>query len=149
MADDTDVLIMLCEHEWAQAKQSEDQRATISNIVLLVASILIGLVVQSELTREYLPLSAFLIVLGIYGAITSEKLYERHQFHFERARVFRHKMIDLHPVTRLTEERQEAGIKHALKFPRLSKTHLHHLWLILHIGISTVGIILSILIWFG
>jgi hypothetical protein len=114
-----------------------------------VASIVIGLVVQSDMAREYLPLAILLIVLGIYGAITSEKLYERHQFHFERARVFRHKMLDLHPVTSLSEQRQEAGIKHTSKFPRLSKIHLHHLWLILHIGISLVGIILSLLIWLG
>lgn len=146
MADSTDVLLTFCEREWSQARQSEDQRATITNMVLLIASAIIGFTVQFGVVREVLPLTILLIVLGVFGAIASEKLYERHQFHFERARVFRNQLMDLHPATQLSNQREEVSVRHAKIFPLLSKLHVHHLWLTLHMGISLAGVLLTVII---
>lgn len=46
MADDSDVLIKFCEEQEAQARQSENQRATVSNLIVTIASAITGFIVQ-------------------------------------------------------------------------------------------------------
>ena len=74
MADETDVLLQLCNNEWEQSRHTEDQRATITNIILLIASVILGVVVQRGAQPEVLPLSILLIVLGIYGAVATREV---------------------------------------------------------------------------
>jgi hypothetical protein len=38
MANDTDVLLKLCEEHWTEMRHIEDQRATITNIVIIITS---------------------------------------------------------------------------------------------------------------
>ena len=146
MADDTDVLLKLCEEQWTQARQSEDQRATITNIVFVVASAIIGLIAQTGLVLQVLPLTILLLVIGIYGAITSEKLYERHQFHMRRAAFWRKRLNELHPNAEIEKYKDQSDARHRTKFPRLNRMRLHYLWLTLHLGIALAGIILTIII---
>lgn len=146
MPDDTELLIEFCKQSWADAKQSEDQRATLTNIILTVASAVIALIVQKGLTKDTIPLSIFLIVLGIYGGIASEKLYERHQMHIERGRAYRDEICELRPNAPIQTARNQADIKHKSKFPKLSKIRLHYLWLTLHVLITLTGLILCVMI---
>ena len=146
MADETDILLNFCEEEWIQARQCEDQRAIITNMVLVIASAALGLLSQKGLAIEMLPVTIFLIVLGVYGALTSQKYYERHQFHIERARAWRKRLEELHPKSQINKVREEAIAKHSKKFKRLEKIHLHTLWLYLHMVITLMGIVLSGLI---
>ena len=146
MADETDILLKFCEEDWAQARQSEDQRAIVTNIILIITSAVLGLLSQRELVLEMLPLAVFLIVLGIYGGFTSQKYYERHQFHIERARAWRKRLEELTPKSQINKLREEANAKHSKKFRRLEKLHLHTLWLFLHVAITSIGIILIALI---
>ena len=146
MADDTQVLIEFCKQCWVEAKQSEDQRATLTNIILGVASAVTVLIAQKGLAKDTLPLSILLIVLGIYGAVASEKLYERHQMHSTRASVYRERLDELHPNAQVIVRRSEALKRHDPNFPRLSKIRLHYLWLTLHLIIALAGLILTIII---
>ncbi len=146
MADDSEILIEFCKYCWAQSKQSEDQRATLTNIILGVASAVIALIVQKGLTNDSLLLAFLLIVLGIYGAIASEKLYERHQMYSERASFYREKIDNLHPNAKINSGIESSKVKHEVKFKRLSKMRLHYLWLTLHLLIVSVGVILSVII---
>ena len=147
MADDTDVLLRLCEHEWTQGKQSEDQRATITNIVLLIASAVVGLIAQIGLNARSYPLAFLLCVLGTFGAVAAEKLYERHQFHFGRARAYRgYVMRELHPSIQFDAVMEQARAEHSAAFSRMGKLHLHHVWLALHIGILLAGVTLTAMI---
>jgi len=145
MEDDTQVLIEFCKQCWVEAKQSEDQRATLTNIILGVASAVTVLIAQKGLAKDTLPLSVLLIVLGIYGAVASEKLYERHQMHSTRASVYRERIDELHPNAQLLVRRSEAFKRHDPNFPKLSKIRLHYLWLTLHSLIALAGLILTII----
>ncbi len=145
MPDDTELLLEFCKQSWADAKQSEDQRATLTNIILTVASAVIVLIVQKGLTKDSIPLSVFLIILGIYGAITSEKLYERHQMHIERARAYRDEICKLHRNVPIHIAKNNADEKHKSSFPKLSKIRLHYLWLTLHVLITIAGSILCVM----
>ncbi len=149
MADETDILLNFCEEEWVQARQCEDQRAIITNIVLVITSAALGLLSQMGLSIEMLPVTIFLVILGIYGAFASQKYYERHQFHIERARAWRKRLEELHPKSQITKVREEANKKHSQKFKRLEKIHLHTLWFFLHLAITLMGIVLSGLIILG
>jgi hypothetical protein len=146
MADDSDVLLKLFEEEWTQARQAEEQRTAFTNIVMIIASIVLGVISQSSLSQNELPLTLLLFVLGIYGAITSQKLYERHRFFVDRSRYWRKKLDELHPKLQIEKLRMEANAEHRKSFPRLERMRLNILWLFLHLTISAAGIVLTILI---
>jgi hypothetical protein len=85
-----------------------------------------------------------LIVLGIFGGIASEKLYERSKLHMELAWAWRRRLYELHPdiqLDRLTDEAEEI---HRKRFPRLSDLRLHRVWVTLDLAIVVAGIILTI-----
>ncbi len=151
MADETDVLLKLCEQQWVEAKQAEDQRAAFTNIVVLVSGASFAFIAQMAqkegLTRECAPLSFLVFVLGFLGAITSLKLYERHQFHIERLRAWRKTLAELHQNAKVLETKDEADSKHNAKYPRLHKCRLHWLWLILHSAIAVTGLVVAIWAW--
>lgn len=143
MADDTDVLLKMYEEQWEQARQTENQRAAITNIVLVIASAVLGFIVQRGLNLEMLPLTILLIVIGIYGAIASEKLYETFQFHVGKAWSWRKRIDELHPNAQLLKLNEESRKKHRAEFPRLVRLRLHHMWMVLHLAIALGGIILT------
>ena len=144
--DDTEVFFKFCEEHWTQARQSEDQRATITNIVLLIASFVIGFLSGSPLDIAALPLVILLIVIGTFGAIASEKLYERHQFHSGRAWAYSKRIRELHPDQLLDKYREDAEERQRTLFPLLNRLRLHHVWLTLHLAIAVTGAILVIII---
>lgn len=146
MADATDILLQLSADEWAQARQSEDQRATITNILLLIASALVGFISQRGLVIETLPVTILLILLGIYGAIVSEKLYETFWFHVTRASYYRRRLDELKSTAQILKLNELADTKHTQEFPRMKKIRLHRLWLILHTSIAIAGLILTAII---
>jgi hypothetical protein len=146
MADDTDVLLKFCEQQWMEAKQAEDQRAVITNIILLVTSALLGLITQNGLSSNMLPLTILIFLLGLYGVVTSQKLYERHQFHIQRLQSWRKRIDELHPNAQLNKLREEAVAKHKTIYPKLYGLRLHLLWLVMHSVISLIGVILTLIV---
>ncbi|MEW5718834.1 MAG: hypothetical protein AB1817_09425, partial [Chloroflexota bacterium] len=77
MNSDSDILLKLREEEWALLRHYEDQRATVTNFILIVVSIAVGFLVQKGINRESLPITILLIGLGVYGVVAVAKLYER------------------------------------------------------------------------
>ncbi len=149
MTDDTSVLLKLMEFQWGFLRQMEEQRAQITNMVLLIASAIIGFIAQKGLSLDVLPLTILLLALGIYGAVTSEKLYERFGFFRERIDSAERKLDMLHPDAEIPKLWGEGAEINAKAFPRLTKVRLHHLWLVLHLGIAGAGILLTILVIIG
>src|SRR4030066_183577 len=145
MADDTEVLLKFFDEDWRQVRQSEDQRTAFSNIILLIASAVFGFLTQNGLTRNALPLALLLIVLGIFGGIASEKLYERSKLHMELAWAWRRRLYELHPDIQLDRLIVEAEEVHRKRFRRLFGLPLHRVWLALDLGIAAAGIILTVI----
>ena len=141
MADTTDFLLAEAGENWAQARQSEDQRAVISNLIVIIASVIHGVLTQTGFTRSALPLTLLLILLGLYGIVASAKLYERHQFHIHRARKLRQQLEELHPDAHVRKTLDTANEEHWSKYPFLSqRIRLNGVWLGLHILIMLLGI---------
>jgi len=104
-----------------------------------------GVLTQDGLTRNTLPLTILLIVLGVFGAIASEKLYERSKLHMELAWAWRRRLYELHTDIQLDRLTNQAEEIHRQRFPRLSRLRLHRVWVTLDLAIAVAGIVLTII----
>lgn len=145
-SDSVDILIALCQENWEQARQSENQRAVVTNLIVIIAAATSGVLTQTGFEKHTLPLTILLIILGIYGALTSAKLYERHQFHIERARSLRHRLDLLYPEAEVEHIYETTRESHEAVYPKLSKLHLHVLWIVLNLLVALLGVTLTIII---
>ena len=146
MGDNVDILLRFCEEQWTQGRQSETQRATVTNFVITIAAATLTFIGHKGFESASIPLAVFLVVLGLYGATTSMKLYERWHFHMSRARYWRKKIDELDPDAQLIKLKEQADAKHKSKYPRLGRLPLNWLWLALHISIASLGIVCIIVI---
>ena len=140
MPDEIEVLLRHCENEWNKARHSEEQRATMTNFIVLVAAGVLGLIGQLAFDTRSIPLALLLILLGTYGAVTSAKLYERWQPHKTRARFWSSRIDELCPEAQIRKQRESAWRHHKSRHPHLAKVRLHWLWVILHALIAVLGL---------
>lgn len=147
MAETTDFLLAELQENWTQARQSEDQRAVISNLIIVIASVIHGVLTQTGFKKNALPLTILLILIGVYGIVASAKLYERHQFHIRRSQELRLRLDELHPDAHVRKTLDNANQAHWSRLPLLSqRIRLHVVWLALHFLIATLGVIYTIII---
>jgi hypothetical protein len=146
MADQSDAVLAYWSEHRQQLRQSEDQRAVLTNYVLVIASALTGFAVQQKLSRDTLPLAFLVMIVGIYGAVTVAKYHERAEYHLTQARALTRTLTDLGALpddeTFLDEHRQ----RHYAKYPRLHRIRLHALWTGLHTSVAMLGLALAIVI---
>jgi type IV secretory pathway TrbF-like protein len=146
VSDQTDAVLAFWNEHRVQARQSEDQRALLTNYVLVIASALIGLAVQQRLHLATLPLAFLVMLIGLYGAITVAKYHERAEYHLMQARALTKTLTDLGALpadeATLDQYRQD----HYAKYPRLHRIRLHLLWTGLHAAIAAFGLALAITI---
>ncbi|MBC8235498.1 hypothetical protein H8E77_38615 [bacterium] len=146
MANDTDVLLKFCEQYWEEMRHIENQRATITNIIIVITSAIIGFIAQKGISSNLLPLTTLLIILGIYGALTVTKLYERHQFGQVRLNHWYKRIDELNPNAQFLQLRSVADAEHKTQHPRTERLKLHYFWLALHITITLLGIVITVFI---
>jgi len=140
MAETAAVLAYWAEQR-AQLRQSESQRAVLTNYVLVLVTAGTGLVVQQEFRLRTLPLALLLAALGAYGALASAKYHERAEYHLGQARALTEVLVGLGalpPDTELEERRR----RHYGEYRRLSRIRLHWLWTGLHLAIVGYGLLL-------
>lgn len=149
MRDEADILIQIWREQRDKAKQCEDQRALITNIVLVLASAGIGLVVQHGVKdRAMLLVTVSLVLLGGYGAITSQKYRERYAYHNAQAKVIARRLDEMYPALHWQAGRKKAIDEHGKRkgYVKLSRLSLSGLWVGMHAAISIIGIALTIVI---
>jgi hypothetical protein len=145
VAESIDVVLAYWKEHREQLRQCENQRAVLTNYILVLATASTGLIVQQKFTDRTVPLALFLIGLGLYGAATTAKYHERAEYHLSQARALTQTLIGLGALgddTLLNDYRQT----HATKFPRLSRIRLHWLWTGLHLIMASYGTALTIAI---
>ena len=147
MANDVDALLQMWQEQRDQARQSENQRAINTNIVLLIASAGLGLIAQHGVhDRAMLVVSVALVLLGGYGAITSLKYRERYELHIAEAVMMRSRLDAIYPQLHLEEDRIAARNAHRQRHRVLYQVRLNYLWAALHLGIALTGLTLTIVI---
>lgn len=73
MADSSDVLLQHWNEQTEQSRQCEDQRATLTNMILLVGSAALGFIAQRGLDRYMLLVTVPLVVVGLLGAVAFQR----------------------------------------------------------------------------
>lgn len=128
-----------------QLRQSESQRALLTNYLLVIAAALSALITQQRFAAETLPLSVLITAVGLYGAIATAKYHERAEYHLGQARALTQVLKDLGALANDDATLDQFRQDHYRRYPRLSKIRLHHLWTGLHLGIAGYGITLIII----
>lgn len=148
MNDETEILLKFCEEQWKQARHVEDQRAAVSNLIIITSSVIIGLVSQQGLSERMLPMTILLIVLGLFGAIITEKLHELFYYHHDKAQAWQNRINELNPNARINETEKIAMESHSTLFRSLRQIRLYQLWKFLQIAVALIGTTLTLLILF-
>jgi len=134
------ILMDLYKDDCTQARHHEEQRSSVTNIIVAVSAGLIAFIAHGKQLHHaaWMPCS-LLIFLGLYGALCSAKHYERAQRHGIRARAYREKVAALCPTANLLEICDKAQKKTEHDFPCLARRKLYHLWIGLNLFISLLG----------
>jgi hypothetical protein len=127
-----------------QFRQSENQRAVLTNYVLVITAAVSGLVVQQRFSLRTLPLSVLIVVIGLYGALASAKYHERADYHLLQARALTRVLIDAGALPDSSAVLEEFRQTHYGKYPRLHRIRLNWLWTGMHLGIAVYGAVLVV-----
>jgi len=142
MTQPVEALLAQWNEQRQQLRQSETQRATLTNYVLVLASALTGLAVQQHLQARTLPLSALILLIGLYGAVSAAKYHERAEYHVHQARAITRALQDLGALPDIRDQLTEARERHYSAYPRLHRIRLHSLWTGLNLAVAALGLCL-------
>ena len=145
-----DVLWKMYQEHCNEGRHHETQRSTVTNLVIVVAAGVIGLITYDKgITWADLPLTCFLILLGLFGAVFTLKHYERFAMHMARARSYRDALDELLPkvdallartsnaIAKYGDEsamflkalKRDADAKHEIDFPKMANRKVTQFWL--------------------
>ncbi|HYU72393.1 MAG TPA: hypothetical protein VEL31_06905 [Ktedonobacteraceae bacterium] len=144
MENTTTFLLHVLEENWLHARLSEEKRARLANLALVITLVVQALLVLMGFSPRILPLTLLLIVLGFYAFVVSLKLYERAQFHTLRARKVRAHLNELCLNAQVEELLSSAEQEHSNRYPFWQHTRLNTLWLGLHLLIVIIGVVETI-----
>jgi hypothetical protein len=144
MGDAADILLKQLEIENARELHIENQRAAMTNMILVIAAAAFGFIAQKGLGHRALVVTIPLIGLGLYGALASGKFYERFQLHASRAHKLRLRLDELTPGMGLQNTIGGGSAWSRAHHKILSRVRLHILWRTLHLSIAAAGMALTI-----
>ena len=111
----------------------------LTNYVLVIAAAISGFVVQQRFKPRTLPLSALIIVIGLYGAVAVAKYHERADYHLLQARALTRVLVDTGALADHDAVLEEFRQAHYRKYPRLHRLRLNRLWIGMHLGVAAYG----------
>ena len=140
MSPEAELLSSEIERQWGQARQSEDQRAALSNFIVVIAVAAQGFIVEKDFPKKAMALAVGLLVLGLFGAVALAKYYERFRLSMCRVGRLRERLDLVYPDLRLDEIEKVADAKHNGRYSVLSKVRLNIVWRVMMICIAGLGI---------
>ncbi|MFC8916581.1 hypothetical protein ACGF5F_31010 [Streptomyces sp. NPDC047821] len=140
------MLLEMYREQHNQARQLETQRATLSNLIVVIASAALGFTAQHGLEPIMLLVSLPLAGLGTYGVLACLKYHERSVLHHKAARLFSRRIEERLPSLLINEGWAGLHAQQRLGFPRTFKVRLYGLWIALHAGVAASGVTLSVII---
>lgn len=141
---DLDMLKTLYREHTDQARHHETARAQATNLILVLAAVLTGLVTtKSSFGAQGIILTGWAIVgLGVFGVLLSLKHHERNRLHLTIARTYRDYL-----AARLSDStiRELSGFgreEHVAKplWGAMNRVHLFYLWSVLNGFIALLGL---------
>lgn len=147
--DAVQVLLEYWRDQRAQARQCEDQRAAMTNFLLLLAAAAVAFVSQLGLVRQALPATGLLALLGCFGMAASAKYYERYRVHTGQAVRLSELLAEHTGAPSHDVALEPARIAQRAAGGWLARVQLRHFWLTLHALIGSAGLTLSVVIMAG
>ena len=145
MTQSPETVVLYWKEQREQLRQSENQRATMTNYLLVIVAGLSGFIVQQHFVNRTIAVAALIVIIGVYGALMSAKYHERSRYHLGQARALTRSLAAMGALSDrnvLDELRDE----HYAQYPTLSKLRLHWLWTGLHSAIALYGAVLIVII---
>jgi prolipoprotein diacylglyceryltransferase len=142
MSEQEDSVLAYWKEHREELRQSENQRAILTNYVLVITAAVSGFVVQQQFSLRTTPLSVLIVVIGLYGALAAAKYHERADYHLSQARALTRALVEAGAVTDTSAALQEARQAHYDRYPQLHRLRLYWLWTGLHLGIAVYGAVL-------
>ena len=123
-------------------RHHETQRSTVAAILLSIAAGVTSVVTYDRALNHYdIPLTCFVILLGVFGVLFSRTHYLLFRMHMDRAAGYRDALDDL-IGSDLRDIKQRADAR-AVRLRWAFRLHI--LWSVLYSLIVVLGIILTIL----
>lgn len=127
----------------------EEIRFKVSQVTVTLAGLLIGatrLAPAALPPASKLPISLFIIALGLIGVVISAKYSERADRHATISRAYRRAASDLIKQTSPIEPEQihlKAAAAHASQSPFVSRLRARYFWYLVHACVIILGIIVA------
>jgi hypothetical protein len=128
-----------------QFRQSENQRATMTNVILVAVAALTGFIAQQQASRDMTPAAVLIVLLGLYGAITTVKYHERADYHLGQAAALTRALVSTGNLPDLKDALDGARTQHVRTHRVFHQIRLHWLWTGLHLALVGVGVVLAVL----
>ena len=150
MNDKTELLWRFYQEHCNWERHHESQRALATNLVLFIAAgVLSVITIDKSIGVSDLPLTVFLMVLGVFGATLSRKQYERFARHQSLANEYRKAIDQELPEAEVLVIRNRAEDEHAPKYRIFYKSRLNWLWIGLPVVVAMTGVVLTLVIILG
>ncbi|MEV6299841.1 hypothetical protein AB0M02_10600 [Actinoplanes sp. NPDC051861] len=133
------VLLQIWKETREHSRQHESQRATATNMILLLAAADIGAMATLRFGPRTLPLAAGLVVLGVLGYLLAAKHYERAQLSTAIAVELEMRLDAMDPALKIRDSKIAASGRHESRYRRMHRVRLNKIWSLLHVLLGITG----------
>jgi hypothetical protein len=117
---------------------------------VLTAALITVISLDGQIARDDWPLCLFILVIGLFGSLSSLSYIERYDRNTERAHIIRDSIDEQYLSGRVKQVHDEANERTNRKYKVLRRVKAvsggsHLFWLVLPIAIALLGGILTIL----
>jgi hypothetical protein len=128
------------------AHHHEEQRARVSNLILVISAALIALAASDVVGPSgRMLVGGALIVLGLAGAVFSWKFYEYLTRAYDRAHEFYARLDARFPAVGFMAARNSVDVALTRRFQIAKRLRVHNIWMILNVVVALLGAVLIVL----
>ena len=132
MADSTDVILKLSEKQWSSAMRARDRTASLTNALVICATVLQGSIVVAGFDTPAVMAAALIIAFGGGGLLASRRHSRRFRLEMDRFKKL---------AARLDELAPDAGLVAMEQGPIEEHDHGIRPDTVVHLGLVGLGII--------
>jgi uncharacterized membrane protein len=145
--NEKDFLLFYMEQTWEEMRHLENLRERVSVLILTIASIIAGFVVQQKIAPETELMIWFIIVLGVVGVFMGLKIFQIHQMGQKRLNKWNDYLVtQCGESPKILELKREADLENKKEFKLVSKIPHNFFWTTIYGFIIIIGIIMLTMI---
>lgn len=131
------------EQTWNEMRHSEVLRERVSVLILTIASVISGFIIQQGFTNGTKLMMWFLIILGVVGVLMVWKLFQIHQMGQKRLdKWYEYLESNCGDTPKILLLRKEADLINRKNFRIIANIPHNFFWLTIHFFIIVIGILM-------